>query len=112
MSLTPMEAGALVSNWWDEINESPRWQDGIFYALCAAYALVSSVALVVILHSVTLFMYVYVYVACSCEYYFGSRSLRNKNFGFLTSAFFFSTCLSEFQFVKISTISFLRIVAL
>ncbi|XP_021887383.1 tobamovirus multiplication protein 1 isoform X1 [Carica papaya] len=46
VSLTPMEAGALVSNWWDEINESPRWQDGIFYALCAAYALVSSVALI------------------------------------------------------------------
>ncbi|XP_021887385.1 tobamovirus multiplication protein 1 isoform X2 [Carica papaya] len=49
VSLTPMEAGALVSNWWDEINESPRWQDGIFYALCAAYALVSSVALVLTL---------------------------------------------------------------
>jgi hypothetical protein len=37
---------ALVSNWWDEINESTRWQDGIFYTLCALYALVSSVALV------------------------------------------------------------------
>ena len=35
-----------VANWWDEINESVVWQDGIFYSLCAAYALVSSVALV------------------------------------------------------------------
>ncbi|KAM6602079.1 tobamovirus multiplication protein 1 [Cannabis sativa] len=33
-------------NWWDEINESVQWQDGIFYFLCAAYALVSTVALV------------------------------------------------------------------
>ncbi|XP_062088721.1 tobamovirus multiplication protein 1 [Humulus lupulus] len=39
---TPMEA----INWWDEINESAMWQDGIFYFLCAAYALVSTVALV------------------------------------------------------------------
>ncbi|KAJ7967672.1 tobamovirus multiplication 1 [Quillaja saponaria] len=47
LSLTPMvEAGTLFYNWWDEINESTRWQDGIFYALCAAYALVSSVALI------------------------------------------------------------------
>ncbi|KAL8461391.1 hypothetical protein ACS0TY_032748 [Phlomoides rotata] len=33
-------------NWWDEINESVKWQDGIFFSLCAAYALVSSVALI------------------------------------------------------------------
>lgn len=33
-------------NWWDEINESVEWQDGIFFSLCALYALVSSVALV------------------------------------------------------------------
>ncbi|KAK2986526.1 hypothetical protein RJ640_005568, partial [Escallonia rubra] len=34
------------SDWWNEINESTLWQDGIFYALCAAYALVSSIALI------------------------------------------------------------------
>ncbi|RWW10586.1 hypothetical protein BHE74_00016905 [Ensete ventricosum] len=39
-------AGGMLSNWWDEINESRQWQDGVFYFLCAAYALVSSVALV------------------------------------------------------------------
>ncbi|CAL9775452.1 tobamovirus multiplication protein 1-like [Musa acuminata AAA Group] len=39
-------AGGRLSNWWDEINESRQWQDGVFYFLCAAYALVSSVALV------------------------------------------------------------------
>ncbi|XP_022720608.1 tobamovirus multiplication protein 1 isoform X1 [Durio zibethinus] len=46
LSLTPMELPALVSNWWDEINDSTQWQDGIFYTLCATYALVSSVALI------------------------------------------------------------------
>ncbi|KAK9155754.1 hypothetical protein Sjap_003234 [Stephania japonica] len=37
--------GFLSSGWWEEINDSARWQDGIFFFLCAAYALVSSVAL-------------------------------------------------------------------
>ncbi|KAI8001697.1 Tobamovirus multiplication protein 1 [Camellia lanceoleosa] len=41
-----IEFRGLTSNWWDEINESAQWQDGIFYSLCAAYALVSSVALI------------------------------------------------------------------
>ncbi|CAN6452256.1 unnamed protein product [Victoria cruziana] len=35
-----------AADWWTEINESTGWQDGIFYFLCAAYALVSSVALI------------------------------------------------------------------
>lgn len=35
------------SNWWNEINDSVQWQDGIFYTLCALYALVSSIALVI-----------------------------------------------------------------
>jgi hypothetical protein len=35
-----------ASQWWDEINESTKWQDGIFYTLSAAYALVAAVALV------------------------------------------------------------------
>ncbi|KAI4298669.1 hypothetical protein L6164_032201 [Bauhinia variegata] len=47
--MKPVEFGAFVSNWWDEINESSQWQDGIFYSLCAAYALVSTVALVSLL---------------------------------------------------------------
>lgn len=34
------------SGWWDEINESTQWQDGIFFALCAAYAVVAVVALI------------------------------------------------------------------
>lgn len=42
-------AGAMSVSWWDEINESVLWQDGIFYSLCAAYALVSAVALVSLL---------------------------------------------------------------
>ncbi|CAA2992465.1 tobamovirus multiplication protein 1 [Olea europaea var. sylvestris] len=38
--------GELTANWWDEINESVKWQDGIFFTLCGAYALVSAVALI------------------------------------------------------------------
>ncbi|KAH9748095.1 Tobamovirus multiplication protein 1 [Citrus sinensis] len=40
------EFGTVLTSWWAEINESSQWQDGIFYSLCAAYALVSSVALI------------------------------------------------------------------
>ncbi|PKI72314.1 hypothetical protein CRG98_007294 [Punica granatum] len=46
LNLNPAEVGVLVSDWWDEVNESIQWQDGIFYSLCGAYALVASVALV------------------------------------------------------------------
>ncbi|CAK9146841.1 unnamed protein product [Ilex paraguariensis] len=46
LSFPSIDIGGLSSNWWDEINESVKWQDGIFYALCAAFALVSSVALI------------------------------------------------------------------
>ncbi|XP_030514027.1 tobamovirus multiplication protein 1-like isoform X1 [Rhodamnia argentea] len=41
-----MEALALAWDWWDEIDESTRWQDAIFYSLCGAYALVAAVALI------------------------------------------------------------------
>ncbi|KAL0321139.1 UNVERIFIED_CONTAM: Tobamovirus multiplication protein 1 [Sesamum radiatum] len=36
----------LSATWWDEINESVKWQDGIFFTLCGVYALVSAVALI------------------------------------------------------------------
>ncbi|XP_050215097.1 tobamovirus multiplication protein 1 [Mercurialis annua] len=45
-SILQGDLGGLVGNWWDEINDTIEWQDGIFYALCATYALVSSVALI------------------------------------------------------------------
>ncbi|KAL6329992.1 hypothetical protein AAG906_039907 [Vitis piasezkii] len=32
-------------DWWKEIDESEQWQQGIFYTLCASYALVSMIAL-------------------------------------------------------------------
>jgi len=35
-----------ASDWWDEVDESQQWQDGIYYALCAAYSLVAAVALI------------------------------------------------------------------
>lgn len=46
LELTNTELGL---SWWDEINESTQWQNGIFYGLCAAYALISAVALIQLL---------------------------------------------------------------
>ncbi|KAL3820689.1 hypothetical protein ACJIZ3_006594 [Penstemon smallii] len=46
LSFPAISVGVLSSNWWDEINESVKWQDQIFFTLCAVYALVSSVALI------------------------------------------------------------------
>ncbi|XP_057513431.1 tobamovirus multiplication protein 1-like [Actinidia eriantha] len=46
LSLPSIDWGGLSSNWWDEIDESVQWQDGIFFTLCAAYALVAAVALI------------------------------------------------------------------
>lgn len=34
-------------SWWDEVNESPIWQDRIFYVLAILYGVVSAVALVI-----------------------------------------------------------------
>ncbi|KAL6567486.1 E3 ubiquitin-protein ligase tom1 [Orobanche gracilis] len=34
-----------TASWWEEINESVKWQDGMFFLLCAAYAVVSVIAL-------------------------------------------------------------------
>ncbi|TKY54022.1 Tobamovirus multiplication protein 1 [Spatholobus suberectus] len=49
LNLTPMEIIAPLLrrlSWWDETNSSKTWQSAVFYFLCAAYALVSSIALV------------------------------------------------------------------
>ncbi|XP_019252069.1 PREDICTED: tobamovirus multiplication protein 1-like [Nicotiana attenuata] len=45
MTRIPLEFG-LGPKWWEQINESVEWQYGIFYSLCSAFALVSSVALI------------------------------------------------------------------
>jgi predicted heme/steroid binding protein len=39
-------AALALRGWWEEVNDSPAWQDGAFFSLSAAYALVSAVALV------------------------------------------------------------------
>ncbi|KAJ9538084.1 hypothetical protein OSB04_030817 [Centaurea solstitialis] len=36
----------LLNGWWEAINESQKWQEDAFYALCAAYAFVCLIALV------------------------------------------------------------------
>ncbi|XP_051209004.1 tobamovirus multiplication protein 1 [Lolium perenne] len=47
---SPQMAAAAVAlalgGWWEQVNGSPEWQDGAFFSLSAAYALVSAVALV------------------------------------------------------------------
>ncbi|KAH7516679.1 protein TOM THREE HOMOLOG 1 [Ziziphus jujuba] len=35
-----------ASSWWHDINESPLWQDRIFYLLAALYGVVSAIALI------------------------------------------------------------------
>lgn len=70
MQLSPMGIGGLVGNWWEEINDSSEWQDGIFYALCAAYALVSSIALVSIPFPLHVSAFVYMrtrMIICVCR---------------------------------------------
>ncbi|KAK9071045.1 hypothetical protein SSX86_009613 [Deinandra increscens subsp. villosa] len=37
---------ALLNELWNGVAQSQKWQEGVFYALCAAYALVSLIALV------------------------------------------------------------------
>ncbi|PWZ38364.1 Tobamovirus multiplication protein 1 [Zea mays] len=39
-------AADALRGWWDDVNESPQWQDAAFFSLAAAYALVSAVALI------------------------------------------------------------------
>ena len=39
-------ASSALRGWWVDVNESRQWQDGAFFSLAAAYALVSAVALV------------------------------------------------------------------
>ncbi|KAF9587796.1 hypothetical protein IFM89_005671 [Coptis chinensis] len=46
LNVSLAELGSFSNDWWNEINESTHWQDGIFYFLCAAYALVSIIALI------------------------------------------------------------------
>ncbi|MFS7979203.1 hypothetical protein Hanom_Chr10g00924671 [Helianthus anomalus] len=36
----------LLNKLWNDVAESQKWQEGVFYALCAGYALVSLIALV------------------------------------------------------------------
>ncbi|CAN6304499.1 unnamed protein product, partial [Urochloa humidicola] len=53
-ALAPLEVAAAAAGglalalrgWWEEVNGSPAWQDGAFFSLTAAYALVSAVALI------------------------------------------------------------------
>ncbi|KAF8746031.1 hypothetical protein HU200_013420 [Digitaria exilis] len=56
-SFTPAAAPTVISaslysspaasrGWWDDVNKSPQWQEGAFFSLATAYALVSAVALI------------------------------------------------------------------
>jgi len=39
-------AAAALDAWWDDVNNSPVWQDRTFHALAALYGVVAVVALV------------------------------------------------------------------
>lgn len=49
-----------ATTWWQEINDSPLWQDHIFLTLAALYGIVAIVALV---GSFALFRYLFVRVS-------------------------------------------------
>lgn len=57
IEIESVNANANANDWWNKINESDEWQSGIFYALCAAYVLVSLVALVL---SISLYCYFFI----------------------------------------------------
>lgn len=42
------ETTAALFDWWRKIGESSKWQEAIFYLLCASYAFMATVALVYI----------------------------------------------------------------
>ncbi|CAN1196970.1 Tobamovirus multiplication protein 1 [Linum perenne] len=46
LPLPAIEFVGLAGSWWNEINESTQWQDGIFYTLSGAFSLVSLIALI------------------------------------------------------------------
>ena len=39
-------AAVALDAWWDDVNNSPLWQDRTFHALAALYGVVAAVALV------------------------------------------------------------------
>ncbi|KAI7751041.1 hypothetical protein M8C21_032061 [Ambrosia artemisiifolia] len=45
-SIKMFDLWSSSSSWWEDINQSKDWQDGIFFTLCGFYALVSAIALI------------------------------------------------------------------
>ncbi|KQK00796.1 hypothetical protein BRADI_3g51850v3 [Brachypodium distachyon] len=41
-SAAPVPMPAVFAGWWERVNGSPAWQDGIFWALAALYGLVAA----------------------------------------------------------------------
>ena len=72
-----------ASNWWNDVNESPLWQDRIFHGLAALYALVAAVALVIYAY---MCIYVFVYV---CVYRGFAIADFNRVLGFRFFIFLF-----------------------
>lgn len=46
MAAAPAPLPAAVAGWWEHVNGSPAWQDGIFYALAVLYGLVAAASFV------------------------------------------------------------------
>jgi hypothetical protein len=42
MAAVPAPLPAAVAGWWEDVNGSPAWQDGIFWALAVLYGLVAT----------------------------------------------------------------------
>ena len=46
MTAAPAPLPAEVAGWWERVNGSPAWQDGIFCALAVLYGIVAAASFV------------------------------------------------------------------
>lgn len=46
MAAAPAPLPAPVADWWERVNGSPAWQDGIFWALAVLYGAIATASFV------------------------------------------------------------------
>jgi len=82
----------LAANWWDSINKSHVWQDRIFHILAILYGIVSAVALVKFLNSLSLISLQFLISRVSDYSRLELTSLIVIWFGSFSSTFFCCNC--------------------
>jgi hypothetical protein len=46
MAPAPAPLPAAIAGWWELVNGSPAWQDGIFWALAVLYGIIAAASFV------------------------------------------------------------------